>query len=195
MLENPTTDSSSTVKRYAPPNQRNRSIGRRKSGGDFVESRSLYNKTATFSGTELCYAVGKFIGRSSFLSAILEALNDVPCCETFKAQVAKGSLDPRHKAQDKAMSQSVNEYRLERASSYGNDGEKNQAASLRNVPIMDHADPPRLIGLQGCCSSEAYQLLNNRWAAAINAYENPSTDLSDDQFLMQRKHFLLETSA
>lgn len=69
--------------------------------------------------------------------------------------------------------------RLERASSYGNDGEKNQAASLRNVPIMDHADPPRLIGLQGCCSSEAYQLLNNRWAAAINAYENPSTDLSE----------------
>ncbi|GJX06233.1 hypothetical protein Tco_0194165 [Tanacetum coccineum] len=48
--------------------------------------------------------------------------------------------------------------RLERTSSYGNDGEKIQAASLRNV----HAYPLRLIGLQGCCSSEAYQLLNNR---------------------------------
>ncbi|KAI3749759.1 hypothetical protein L2E82_20375 [Cichorium intybus] len=104
MLENPTDSSSTaniaTVKRYAPPNQRNRSLGRRKSGGD----------------------------------------------------------------------------RLERATSYGNDGEKNQ---VRNVPIVDHADPPRLIGLQGCCTSEAYQLLNNRWAAAMNAYENPSTDLAE----------------
>ncbi|KAJ0765437.1 hypothetical protein HanPI659440_Chr08g0303391 [Helianthus annuus] len=102
MLENP-TDSSSTVKRYAPPNQRNRALGRKKSGGD----------------------------------------------------------------------------RLERASSYGNDGEKSQVAALRNVPIMDHADPSRLIGLQGCCNSEAYQLLTNRWAAAINAYENPATDLAE----------------
>ncbi|KAL4558475.1 hypothetical protein LXL04_036676 [Taraxacum kok-saghyz] len=103
MLENPADSSSTaniaTVKRYAPPNQRNRSIGRRKSGGD----------------------------------------------------------------------------RLERAGSYGSEGDKN----VRHVPIMDHADPPRLIGLQGCCTSEAYQLLNNRWAAAMNAYENPSTDLSE----------------
>ncbi|KAL8225067.1 hypothetical protein R6Q57_017624 [Mikania cordata] len=107
MLENPTDSSSTanttTVKRYAPPNQRNRALGRRKSGGD----------------------------------------------------------------------------RLERASSYGNDVEKNQAAALRNVPIMEHADPLRLIGLQGCCNSEAYQLLNNRWAAAMNAYESPSTDLAE----------------
>ncbi|XP_076940134.1 uncharacterized protein LOC143609192 [Bidens hawaiensis] len=105
MLENPTDSSSSTatVKRYAPPNQRNRNLGRRKSGGD----------------------------------------------------------------------------RLDRAGSYGNEGEKNQAAGLRNVPIMDHAEPPRLIGLQGCCYSEAYQLLSNRWAAAMNAYESPSTDLSE----------------
>ncbi|KAK1412701.1 hypothetical protein QVD17_34160 [Tagetes erecta] len=105
MLEN-TTDSSSTatVKRYAPPNQRNRALGRRKSGGGD---------------------------------------------------------------------------RLERASSYGNEGEKNQAAGLRNAPIMDHADPPRLVGLQGCCNSEAYQLLNNRWAAAMSAYESPSTDLAE----------------
>ncbi|KAI3678619.1 hypothetical protein L6452_37918 [Arctium lappa] len=104
MLENPTDSSNiATVRRYAPPNQRNRSLGRRKSGGD----------------------------------------------------------------------------RLERASSYGNDGDKNQVAALRNVPILDHAEPPRLIALQGCCSSEAYQLLNNRWAAAMNAYENPSTDFAE----------------
>lgn len=117
---------------------------------------------------------------------------------------------------------------MKHASSYGSDGDKNQTATLENVPIMDNADLPRLIGLQGCGSSEAYQLLNNRmplitmkiailsssvgfqlkfyqfpcyilgnqylvllssqkdyillhvlfnagWAAAINAYENPST--------------------
>lgn len=108
MLENPADSSSSTanvaaVKRYAPPNQRNRSLGRRKSGGD----------------------------------------------------------------------------RLERTNIYVNDGDKNQVAALRNVPILDRSDPPRLIALEGCCSSEAYQLLNNRWAAAVNAYENPSTDIAE----------------
>ncbi|KAI3667857.1 hypothetical protein L6452_42927 [Arctium lappa] len=108
MLENPADSSSSTaniaaVKRYAPPNQRNRSIGRRKSGGD----------------------------------------------------------------------------RLERANIYMNDGDKHQVDALRNVPILDRPDPPRLIALEGCCSSEAYQLMNNRWAAAMNAYENPSTDIAE----------------
>nr|XP_043636879.1 uncharacterized protein LOC122607874 [Erigeron canadensis] len=102
MQENP--NDLNTVKRYAPPNQRTRSIGRRKSGGGD---------------------------------------------------------------------------RLERAGSYGNDGDKNQAAALRNAPASDHADPPRLIGLQGCSDGEAYQLLNNRWASAMNAYENPSTDLAE----------------
>ncbi|KAK1436993.1 hypothetical protein QVD17_02777 [Tagetes erecta] len=65
--------------------------------------------------------------------------------------------------------------RLERTSSYGSDGDKKQAATLKDVPIMDNADLPQLIGLQGCGRSEAYQLLNNRWTAAIDAYENPST--------------------
>ncbi|MCE3216717.1 hypothetical protein HAX54_007704 [Datura stramonium] len=42
MPEHPATDSSATdntvtVKRYAPPNQRNRALGRRKSGGDRLE--------------------------------------------------------------------------------------------------------------------------------------------------------------
>ncbi|XP_024975393.1 uncharacterized protein LOC112513385 [Cynara cardunculus var. scolymus] len=108
MLENPVGSSSSTanisaVKRYAPPNQRNRSLGRRKSGGDG----------------------------------------------------------------------------LERANIYVNDGDKNQVAALRNVPILDRPDPQRLIALEGCCNSEAYQLLNNRWAAAMNSYENPSTDIAE----------------
>ncbi|KVI03752.1 hypothetical protein Ccrd_017938, partial [Cynara cardunculus var. scolymus] len=68
---------------------------------------------------------------------------------------------------------------LERANIYVNDGDKNQVAALRNVPILDRPDPQRLIALEGCCNSEAYQLLNNRWAAAMNSYENPSTDIAE----------------
>ncbi|XP_059659941.1 uncharacterized protein LOC132306541 [Cornus florida] len=118
MLENPTDSSSTanitTIKRYAPPNQRNRSLGRRKSGGD----------------------------------------------------------------------------RFERANNiYAND-EKNQCASSKNAPIVDQGDAgssilvnenPRtgLIPLQGCCNSEAFQLMNDRWLAAMNSYNNPSTDLAE----------------
>lgn len=49
MLENPSMDSAATaanvaaVKRYAPPNQRNRSLGRRKSGGDRLERANSYS--------------------------------------------------------------------------------------------------------------------------------------------------------
>uniref|UniRef100_A0A5B7BGH0 Uncharacterized protein n=1 Tax=Davidia involucrata TaxID=16924 RepID=A0A5B7BGH0_DAVIN len=119
MLENPTDSSSTanitTVKRYAPPYQRNRSHSRRKSGGD----------------------------------------------------------------------------RFERTNNiYANDGEKNQVAVSRNVPIVDHGNAgssnlvhenphPVLIALQGCCKSEAYQLMNDRWAAAVNSYNNPSIDLAE----------------
>ncbi|CAL1408021.1 unnamed protein product [Linum trigynum] len=47
MLENPTpaatpADSSATVKRYAPPNQRNRSLNRRKSGDRIDRFSSFY---------------------------------------------------------------------------------------------------------------------------------------------------------
>jgi len=43
MLENPSSElQAATVKRYAPPNQRNRSIGRRKSGGDRLERAHSY---------------------------------------------------------------------------------------------------------------------------------------------------------
>ncbi|GJT50034.1 hypothetical protein Tco_0976191 [Tanacetum coccineum] len=58
----------------------------------------------------------------------------------------------------------------DQTNSYVSDGDKVQE---------DRSDPPSLIALKGCCSSEAYQLLNNRWAAAMSAYENPSTDLSE----------------
>ncbi|MCD7473517.1 hypothetical protein HAX54_015424 [Datura stramonium] len=89
------TDNTVTVKRYAPPNQRNRALGRRKSGGD----------------------------------------------------------------------------RLERASSYASDGEKNQMSASKSISTIADAGgvnrvneypPTRLIPLQGCCTSEAFQLLNDR---------------------------------
>ncbi|KAL8146758.1 uncharacterized protein LOC141707555 isoform X2 [Apium graveolens] len=114
MLEKPTGDSSN-VKRYAPPNQRNR-LGRRKSGG----------------GGE----------------------------------------------------------KLERANSYANEGDKAQvAASKKNssvdrrdasssIPVNENA-PARLISLHGCCESEAFRLLNDRWAATMDAYNNPSIDASE----------------
>ncbi|RAL43367.1 hypothetical protein DM860_012508 [Cuscuta australis] len=116
MLEIPATDSSASaniasLKRYAPPNQRNRSLGRRKSG---IE-------------------------------------------------------------------------RLERANSYGSDGEKNQNSILKNMASLDHhgdtggngrtyekhrpsGSTLNVISLNGCSNSEVVQLLNNRWVATMNMY-------------------------
>lgn len=56
---------------------------------------------------------------------------------------------------------------------YVNDGEKSQVVAPRNVPSIDQGDSgssnilnenarPGLIALEGCCSSEASQLLNDR---------------------------------
>ncbi|XP_009794452.1 uncharacterized protein LOC107761999 [Nicotiana tabacum] len=125
MPEHPATDLSATdnigtVKRYAPPNQRNRSLGRRKSGGD----------------------------------------------------------------------------RLERANSYASDGEKNQISASSSVSTVADASgvnraneypPTRLIPLQGCGTSEAFQLLNDRWAAALNAHNNlPDDSLERPVMYMKR---------
>ncbi|XP_027356439.1 uncharacterized protein LOC113865860 isoform X3 [Abrus precatorius] len=111
MLENlppaPATESATVVKRYAPPNQRNRSTNRRKSSD-----------------------------------------------------------------------------RLDRTNSVGSDLEKNQAASPRSVHIPDHGDAgssnllnenhnSRFVALEGCSCSAAAQLLNDRWTAAIQSYNNP----------------------
>ncbi|CAI8611522.1 unnamed protein product [Vicia faba] len=108
MLENPPAPESATaVKRYAPPNQRNRSTHRRKSSD-----------------------------------------------------------------------------RLDRSNSVGSDLEKNQVASSRNFQVPDHGDASspnilnenhysRFIALEGCSSSAASQLLNDRWTAAIQSYNNP----------------------
>ncbi|KAL1816880.1 uncharacterized protein LOC108220103 [Daucus carota subsp. sativus] len=80
--------------------------------------------------------------------------------------------------------------KLERASSYGSEGDKAQVAASRNFPAADRKDasssmlvnenaPARLISLHGCCESEAFQLLNDRWAAAMDAYNSPSIDVGE----------------
>ncbi|XP_057433933.1 uncharacterized protein LOC130726647, partial [Lotus japonicus] len=85
--------------------------------------------------------------------------------------------------------------RLNRTNSIGNDLEKNQVASSRNVQVQDHIDAvssilvnenhySRFVALDGCscscsCScSAASQLLNDRWTAAIQSYNN-SKDSSE----------------
>ncbi|XP_022771621.1 uncharacterized protein LOC111314479 isoform X1 [Durio zibethinus] len=115
MLENPTPtapDSASANKRHAPPNQRNRSLGRRKSGDWFDWTNNFY----------------------------------------------------------------------------GNDSEKNQVATSRSNPVdagnsaivlKDDHPRPALIPLEGCSRSDAYQLLSNRWAAALHLYHDTSIDLSE----------------
>ncbi|XP_059305095.1 uncharacterized protein LOC132056771 isoform X2 [Lycium ferocissimum] len=93
-IDSPATPNIATFKRYAPPNHRNRSLGRRKSGGD----------------------------------------------------------------------------RLERVNSNSNDGEKNQISASRSTSSDDAIGRYQvnenhrtgLIPLEGCSSSDAFQLLNNQ---------------------------------
>ncbi|CAN0927275.1 hypothetical protein LINGRAHAP2_LOCUS35805 [Linum grandiflorum] len=117
MLENPTPapPSDPSVKRYAPPNQRNRSLNRRKSGDRFDRFGGLY----------------------------------------------------------------------------GNDGDKSQThSSSRSIHGIDHGDAGMqnlqnensrgaLISLEGCCHSDASQLLNDRWATVMHTYNDPAIDLSE----------------
>ncbi|KAF4390862.1 hypothetical protein CsatB_014883 [Cannabis sativa] len=70
---------------------------------------------------------------------------------------------------------------------YGNDVDKNQVSGSRNVPVIDHGDAggssllnekprARLIALEGCSSSEASQLLNERWAATMQFYNDSTVE-------------------
>lgn len=57
--------------------------------------------------------------------------------------------------------------RLERANSYVNDVDRNLVGATKGGGLADHGDlgynaRAKLIPLQGCCNSEASQLLNNR---------------------------------
>ncbi|XP_010464390.1 PREDICTED: uncharacterized protein LOC104744950 [Camelina sativa] len=56
------------------------------------------------------------------------------------------------------------------------DGERNQP--LATVPQIE-VKPPKIIPLKDCSTSEASQLLSQRWAAAMHEYNDPTVDLSE----------------
>ncbi|KAL2938962.1 Ni-sirohydrochlorin a c-diamide reductive cyclase complex component CfbD [Bienertia sinuspersici] len=80
--------------------------------------------------------------------------------------------------------------RSERPSNlHSTDGDKNSSIGLQSASSTDHSDTgsskcvyecfhPQLITLNGCCRSEASQLLHERWKAAIRCYSDPTVDLS-----------------
>ncbi|XP_062222810.1 uncharacterized protein LOC133921797 [Phragmites australis] len=74
--------------------------------------------------------------------------------------------------------------------SFSNDGEKSHVSSLKNLPPIVHHETffsnvqndynqTRLIPLEGCSDSEASRLLSDRWAAAMNLYNDQSIDSSE----------------
>ncbi|CAN6245070.1 unnamed protein product, partial [Urochloa humidicola] len=74
--------------------------------------------------------------------------------------------------------------------SYNNDGEKRDVPSLKNLPPIVHHETffssvqndynqTRLVPLEGCSTSEASQLLSDRWTAAMNLYNDQTVDSSE----------------
>ncbi|KAL8549128.1 hypothetical protein ACS0TY_008112 [Phlomoides rotata] len=89
--------------------------------------------------------------------------------------------------------------RLERANNYVNDGERNPLGATKSGGAADYGDigftnranesvRGKLIPLHGCGTSEAAQFLNNRWAAAMNAYNTLPEDSSDRPVMYTRKN-------
>ncbi|KAF7153264.1 hypothetical protein RHSIM_Rhsim01G0246100 [Rhododendron simsii] len=170
-MENPSDSSSAanitTTKRYAPPFQRKGSLGRRKSGG----------------------------GSSSVIPPILFLDVDTSSCVVYGSMVKEWKYGTIMCNTGRAIFYGLNSEacplhfpdRFERINNSLNDGEKNQVATSKHVPLTDHGDVavvnenlhPRLISLHGCCKSDAFQLLNERWAATINAFNDPTTDFAD----------------
>ncbi|CAG7878149.1 uncharacterized protein LOC103870653 isoform X1 [Brassica rapa] len=65
----------------------------------------------------------------------------------------------------------------DRAGSQQNkDGERSQTQASGSQ--MEKASP-KIITLKDCATSEAYQLLSERWAAAMHQYNDPTVDLSE----------------
>ncbi|XP_021750595.1 uncharacterized protein LOC110716291 isoform X2 [Chenopodium quinoa] len=73
---------------------------------------------------------------------------------------------------------------------HSTDGDKNVGIGLQSASSIDHSDSgsskcvyesyrPKLIALNGCCRSEASQLLHERWKGAIYCYSDPTVDLSE----------------
>nr|XP_023885727.1 uncharacterized protein LOC111997823 isoform X1 [Quercus suber]POE69275.1 hypothetical protein CFP56_39970 [Quercus suber] len=122
--------------------------------------------------------------------------NPTPTATHTAAAAATATADPAIKryAPPNQRNRSLNRRKSDRFDRtnnlYANDVDKNQVAGSKNVPVVDLGDSgssnllnenPRtgLIALQGCCSSEASQLLSERWTAAMRSYNNPSIDLAE----------------
>ncbi|XP_028550566.1 uncharacterized protein LOC110114994 isoform X1 [Dendrobium catenatum] len=87
--------------------------------------------------------------------------------------------------------------------SYGIDGDKSQSSVARNFSSVDHGDTGSsyiqnesihigLVALDGCSTSDAAQLLNERWAATMHSYNDQSVDLSgfyDNSFCFHFWHW------
>ncbi|XP_020574356.1 uncharacterized protein LOC110020557 isoform X1 [Phalaenopsis equestris] len=74
--------------------------------------------------------------------------------------------------------------------SHAIDGDKSQSSNAKIFSSVDYGDTGSsyiqnesthrgLLALDGCSTSEAAQLLNERWAAAIHSYNDQSIDLSE----------------
>ncbi|KAK7352007.1 hypothetical protein VNO80_17422 [Phaseolus coccineus] len=116
---------------------------------------------------------------------MLENLQAVPATES--APVVKRYAPPNQR--NRSSNRRKSSDRLDRTNSIGIELEKNQVASSRSVHIPDQGDAgssnllnenhySRFITLEGCSCSAASQLLNDRWTAAMQSYNNPK-DSSD----------------
>ncbi|KAF2284721.1 hypothetical protein GH714_029559 [Hevea brasiliensis] len=175
MLESPAPaaqpDSTTVVKRYAPPNQRQAFFAFYLFVWYLLRNPNMRNKLA-------------------FLELNVDFLTVVNInVFAAKMKILSTVIFPKH---GKVLCIKQLSYRFDRSNSlYASDAEKNQQfAPPRNLPIVDHVDVgssnvlnensrPGLISLDGCCRSEASQLLNDRWALAMHNYNDDSIDLSD----------------
>lgn len=84
--------------------------------------------------------------------------------------------------------------RFEKINYPGIDGDKSQASIAKKFSSIDHGDSGSsyiqnessytgLVALDGCSTSEAAQLLSDRWAAIMHSYSDPSIDLSERPIL------------
>ncbi|KAK8931266.1 hypothetical protein KSP39_PZI016106 [Platanthera zijinensis] len=77
---------------------------------------------------------------------------------------------------------------------HGIDGDKSQASIAKKISTIDHGDSGSsyiqnensytgLVALDGCSTSEAAQLLSERWAAIMHSYNDQSIDVSEKPIL------------
>ncbi|KAG5381755.1 hypothetical protein IGI04_033225 [Brassica rapa subsp. trilocularis] len=66
--------------------------------------------------------------------------------------------------------------RRSRGSSHSNEGQTSKPVAS-SFQMEDSS--PRIIFREGCFTSAGYQLLSNRWAAAMHLYNDPTVDVSE----------------